>query len=167
MADPDWLPSLLLLHDYGNKWDRYIEEAYAVFHNDFICSQPKFDGCWVRHRRDPISQGKEAGFWHCVSTGPSDSERIPEMRRIERIRWVCAIIKNCDKPEVQVWTRRHGSEARPHLWFREEFLVVLGERIRQRDGFRYYQLITAFDTLREHQKGKRRKEMEYWTPKNG
>lgn len=167
MADPAWLPELICLHDHENEWHGYLEAVYQVFRRDFILSQPKFQGCWVRCRRDPLEEEKEAGFWHCTSSGPDEAKRIPDFRRMERIAWVRSIIEHADTPEVAVWVRRDGSEPRWHLWFREEFMVVLGERTRQRDGFRYFQLITAFETLLEHQRRKRRKEHMKWGSQNG
>ena len=85
---------------------------------------------------------------------------------MERIGWIRAIIEHPTPPEVDVWTRRETSEPRWHLWFAEEFMVVLGERTRL-DGVRYFQLITAFDTPYDHQKRKRRKERDRWAPRNG
>src|ERR1700682_5971419 len=28
--------------------------------------------------------GKEWAFWHCISDGPEDAERLPDLRRLER-----------------------------------------------------------------------------------
>ncbi len=162
MCNPPWLPALLTMEDHDGAWETYLESVYGVFQQDFIQDQPKFRDCWVRCRRDPIEQNKEAGFWHCTSSGRDEENRNPEFRRMERIAWVRAIIENAVPPDVEVWIRRDGSEPRWHLWFREEFMVVLGERVRRRDGFRYFQLITAFDTPYEHQKAKRRKERVHW-----
>lgn len=164
MCNPPWLPALLTLDNHGGAWETYLEAVYEIFEQDFVHDQPKFCNCWVRYRRDPIQLGKEAGFWHCTSSGADEQQRTPELRRMERIAWVRAIIENAAPPDVEVWVRRDGSEPRWHLWFREEFMVVLGERVRRGDGFRYFQLITAFDTPYEHQKAKRRKERDRWNP---
>lgn len=167
MPDPAWLPALVCLDHYDGDWRRYVEAVYAVFHRDFIETQPKFQGCWVRVRRDPLEQGKEAGFWHCTSGGPNEATRVPEIRRMERIGWVRAVIEHSTEPSLDHWVRQQGSEARWHLWFSEEFMVVLGERRRVRDGRRYFQLVTAFDTPLEHQKRKRRSERDHWRSVNG
>lgn len=164
MADPAWLPALVRMADCGGDWSRYVEAVYSVFRSDFITSQPKFRGCWVRCRRDPLELNKEAGFWHCTSGGEDERLRTPELRRMERIGWVRAVIEHAADPLVAQWIRSPAqSQPRWHLWFREEFLVVLGEHVRTRDGFRYYQLITAFDTLLEHQKIGRRRERDLWS----
>jgi hypothetical protein len=167
MPDPKWLPALLLFTDFYGDWVKYMEAAYMVFRRDFIESQPMFHRQhWVRCRRDPICEGKEAGFWHCISTGPDELNRIPEIRRIECIRWIRAIIENVEDASVVFWVRHNGNEPRWHLCFNEEHLVVLGER-KGRNGLTYFQLITAFDTLLEHQKRKRRREREEWQRLNG
>ena len=166
MSDPAWLPELIRFEDYGGNWTTYVEAVYLRFHRDFIETQPKFNGCWVRCRRDPLAQGKEAGFWHCTSAGKDEAQRTPELRRMERIGWVRAIIEHADDPMLSLWVRKEDAESRWHLWFREEFMVVLGERPRP-DGRRYFQLITAFETLLEHQKRKQRQQKDRWSPQNG
>ena len=60
----DWLPPLVLLSSCDGDWDKYVNTVFAAFYRDFIQSQPKFRGKLIRCRRDPISDGKEAGFWH-------------------------------------------------------------------------------------------------------
>ena len=167
MSDPLWLPELVLLEGYEGDWDRYLEAVYAVFQRDFIRSQPIFQGRWVRCRRDPLEQGKEAGFWHCTSGGKDESQRVPDLRRMERIGWVRSLIQNANDPTVETWEVMRGMDRRWCLWFREEFLVVLAARVRKRDGFRYWQLITAYDTPEEHRIKILRKERDAWKAKNG
>lgn len=166
--DPVWLPGLILLSDHGDQWQKYIDAVFAIFYRDFIESQPKFKGCWVRCRRDPIYDGKEAGFWHCTSEGSNEEKRIPDLRRCERIGWVRAILEHAEDPHVNSWSNTHHGELRWLLWFQEEFIVIVGERIRKRDGFRYFQLITAYVTEEEHRKRKLRKERDdYYNSLNG
>ena len=150
----DWLPSLTRLEDHDGNWDKYINAVFAIFYHDFIETQPKFAGAWVRCRKDPIFDGKEAGFWHSVSEGPDEDQRTPDLRRCERIAWVRKIIENALDRRVITWKRRKGREQRHYLWLEESYLVVLGERGRR------YQLIAAFCTDREHTKRKLRREYE-------
>jgi len=162
-----WLPALIKLEDFNGDWNRYIDYTFSIFYKDFIESQPKFKNCWVRCRRDLI-QGKEAGFWHCTSEGSKGEDRTPDLRRCERIGWVRAVIEHYDDINVDCWPNiRHG-ECRWVLWLNEEFLVILGERTRKRDGFRYFQLITAYVTEKEPRKRKLRKEKDtYYKSING
>src|SRR4051812_25717142 len=99
----DWLPPLVLMADHDHDWARYIAAVYAAFRADFVDSQPRFDGRWVRHRRDPIYEGREAGFWHCVSDGATEDERLPDIRRCERIRWLRAVIEHPGDERVDRW----------------------------------------------------------------
>jgi hypothetical protein len=144
ISEPNWLPKLLLLSESGGDWNKYCANVYDAFLSDFVASQPTFRGKWIRFRKDPICQNKEAGFWHCISEGRDEQNRTPDIARCERIKWVRAVIENASDPRVEVWERRDGSECRIHFWFDERYLVVLGERGR------IYQLITAFCTDRNH-----------------
>jgi hypothetical protein len=155
IAEPsDWVPPLILMADYGHSFQPYIEAVYAVFHEAFVDSQPQFLGRWVRCRRDPIYDGKEAGFWHCTSQGPTEEERIPDLRRCERIRWVRAVIENHADGRIDVWYNDRRGDTRYSLWFNEEYLVVLADRRHT------WQLITAFTTDRDHQRRKLRRERD-------
>jgi len=156
----DWLPPLVLLPDCDGDWDKYVNTVFGVFYRDFIQSQPRFRGKWVRCRRDPIHDGKEAGFWHCVSEGANEGDRTPDLRRCERIAWIRFAIESENDPRIDCWTNVRGGEVRHLIWLQEEFLVVLAERTRQRDGFAYLQLITAYCTPEEARKSKLRKERD-------
>ena len=111
----DWLPALVSSKDYGDDWKQYVNELFAIFYRDFIESQPKLDGKWVCCRRDPIYDGKEAGFWHCVSEGPEESKRTLDLRRCERIAWIRRIIDNAQDQRIVSWSRRKGREQRRYL----------------------------------------------------
>jgi hypothetical protein len=149
----DWLPPLILLADFGGIWGEYVEGVYAFFRRDFIESRPYLDGLPVSCRRDPVDLGKEAGFWHCISEGRDEDERTPDLRRCERIAWVRAVIEHGSDRRVQSWVVRKNRDERRYLWFNETYLVALGARGR------YWQLITAFQTDREHTRRKLRKEI--------
>ncbi len=167
---PAWLPAIIRLDMHEGDWQRFIDAVYAVFNRDFIASQPRFRGKWVRCRRDPIYDGKEAGFWHCTSESSEsidETRRTPDLRRCERIGWVRAVIEHSDDAGIDVWVRDDGRKGRAvHIWFNEEFLVVLGERQKGRR----YQLVTAYCTDREHTIRKKRREREAYkrlTPPDG
>ncbi|MDP8205338.1 MAG: hypothetical protein P9L92_01640 [Candidatus Electryonea clarkiae] len=158
MCDPAWLPTLYYLNDYDGDWDNFLNAVYAVFRRDFITSQPKFQGCWVRCIRNPVERNKEEGFWHCIQG--NDANAVPEPPRMERIEWIRAMIENINDPNIDCWENQRGREPRWSIWFREEFLVVLVEKTRKRDGFRAFLLLTAYDTPREHTRRKLRNERD-------
>ncbi len=167
MDHPGWLPAIISINDFAGAWPAYLDAVYSQFELDFLTTQPKFNGCWVRCRHDPIIDGKEAGFWHCTSEGKDETNRTADTSRMARVAWIRAIIENAADPMVSCWqNNRDGStDNRQLLWFNEEFLVVLGERIRPRDGFRYWQLITAYPTPEEHRRKKLRRERDEWLQK--
>ena len=156
---PPWLPPLIILQDFDGNWDRYCDALYSIFHKDFIASQPQFLNRYVRCRRNPIMDGKEAGFWHCISEGKDEQERTPNFRRCERIGWIRPILENNSDPLTRFWRREKRSDKRAYLWYRDEYLIVLGERKR------FFQLITAFCTDQPHTKKKLEK--EYARSRNG
>ena len=142
-----WLPPLVELNDHGGDWSAYLEAVYGFFRKDFITSSPYFRGRPVRLKRYPMLLGKEATFWHCVTTGPVEDERTPDLRRMERIRWPRPCIEQ--KGALKVWSEMHGTEERVHIWVEEEgYLVVLAIR----NG--YAVLWTAFLVQQEHQRRK-------------
>src|SRR5438046_2616962 len=88
----DLLPPLVLMENYQYDWLQYLEALYECFYEDFILSKPCFEGKHLALKRYPIIKGKEATFWHIISEGGIEHERVPDLRRCERIRWPCAII---------------------------------------------------------------------------
>jgi hypothetical protein len=130
MAKDDWLPALMVFNDYGGDWERYLEAIYAVFRGDFVASKPAFRGRRLGLKRYPDYDGKEATFWHMISEGSVEEDRIPDFRRCERIRWPRPIIEHDAEPEVLVWTEPRGAnDDRIHIYLPDErYLVVLADR---------------------------------------
>lgn len=130
MATDDWLPPLMEFNDYGGDWDRYLAAIHAVFERDFIRSKPSFRGRVLGLKRHPEFDGKSATFWHFISEGSVEEERIPDFRRCERIAWPRPVIENEADPEVLVWSEPRGSkDDRIHIYLPvERYLVVLADR---------------------------------------
>lgn len=149
----DWLPHLVLFEEYGGDWDRYLEALYAFFKQDFIVSKPAYNGVTLALKRHPVIQNKEATFWHIISEGDSEADRIPDMRRCERIRWPRPVIEHSGVAAIKIWSSERRGEKRICLWLEDaEYLVILAER----KG--YILLWTAFMVEQEHTKRKLRKE---------
>ncbi len=152
---PDWLPPLVLLGDCGGDWPRYLEILYSHFRHDFVDAKPSFQGVRLALKRHPVIDGKEATFWHFISEGEDEAERLPDMRRCERIRWPRPVIEQADGAVVKIWREPRGGETRIHLWVESaDYLVVLAER----KG--YLLPRTAYPVERERQKEKLRKRWE-------
>ena len=146
----NWMPPLELLDEYDNNWDTYFEAIYNFFINDFVKDKPVFQGRRLALKKHPVINGKEATFWHLISEGSIESERTPDIRRCERIRWPKPIIDHAEEPAMKIWqnVRRHN-ERRILIWFEEyDYLVVLAER----KG--YLLLWTAYPVTRDHRKRK-------------
>jgi len=154
----DWLPPLVLLEDFKGNWDAYLNAIYSFFKNDFVDNKPVFQGRRLGLKRHPLTQGKEATFWHMISEGKEEENRIPDLRRCERIRWPRPIITHESDPKVKYWISVKRNENRIHIWLEEEdYVVVLADR----KGF----LLpwTAFLITRGHTREKLRKEYRaYW-----
>ncbi len=154
---PGWLPNLVLISDYDGDWDKYIETLYRFFRRDFFESKPSFRNVSVGITKHPYSQGKEATFWHLISEGKIEEERIPDFERCKRIRWPRAIIENYSDSVVQVWETMRGREKRILLRFifeKDNYLVVLAEH----KGM--ILLITAYLVTWQSQKRKLQQEFE-------
>lgn len=150
-----WLPPLVLLSECGGDWSRFLEAVYAFFRQDFITSRPQWNGAPVGITRNPVEQGKEAGFWHLVSEGRTEAERTPDIRRCERIRWPRRVIEERDLGRVKCWRNRRGHEWRVVIAL-DDFSYVL--ILAPRKG--YALLWTAYCVEHEHRRVKLRKEYE-------
>lgn len=150
-----WLPPLILLESYGGDWGAYFAEVYEGFRRDHVYHRPRFRGEELRLKRHPVIDGKEATFWHLISEGMGEADRLPDLRRCERILWPRQVIEHADDPVIKVWGNKRGTETRTLLWLEEEdYLVVLAER----SGYKL--LWTAYLVPQEHRKAKLRKEYE-------
>jgi hypothetical protein len=150
-----WLPPLVLFAEFDGRWEVYLEALYAFFRADFVENKPSFRGRRLGLKRYPLSQGKEVTFWHMISEGRIEEERVPDFRRCERIRWPRPIIENDGESALKVWQNRRHRETRICLWFEgEEYLVVLADRGK------YILPWTAYMVTRPHQKKKLQREYE-------
>lgn len=156
--DVQWLPPLVLLRDHGGEWERYLEAVYAWFKQDFINSKPVFQGRRLGLKRHPLTDGKEATFWHMTSEGQDEENRLPDLRRCERIRWPKQVIEHDTDPAIKIWRNQRGHEERVCLWLvPENYLVILADRGE------YILPWTAYLVEQSHQQRKLQKEFEeYW-----
>ncbi|OGW55699.1 MAG: hypothetical protein A2Y81_05810 [Nitrospirae bacterium RBG_13_43_8] len=152
---PSWLPPLVLFSKYEGNWERYLEAIYNYFKQDFLDNRPSFRGRRLGLKKHPLEQGKEATFWHFIQEGPNEDDRIPDIRRCERIRWPKPVIENADKSVIKIWENKRKNDKRILLWLEgQEYLVVLAER----KG--YLLPWTAYLVIEEHRKKKLQKEYE-------
>jgi len=159
--DFNWLPELVLFESYNN-WDEYLEVLYNFYKADFIDTKPKYKNKEVGVKRLPMQHGKESNFWHLIQEAyqtRKEDDRIPDLRRCERIRWPRPVIEYGGKSVILLWENtRHsnsGIETNICLWLKEkEYLVILRKRKE------YFLLWTAYPVTKEHTKRKLQKEYE-------
>lgn len=160
MADPGWLPPLLVLNDYGGDWGRYVEAVYGRFRADFVERTAQFRGEPVRVGTQLID-GKERTFWHVISEGNVEQERRPDLRRCERIGWIREMIEHENDEAIVSWPQSRGAKQRHVVWLRHaDFAVIL----EKRPGC--WWLWTAYPTERPHTQKKLIREYEEWKKAN-
>jgi hypothetical protein len=148
-------PALIEFAAFNGDWAAYEAALYAVFQQQLAAGNLHFRGVRVGCRRHPEAAGRWASFWHLVQEGPVEDDRLPDLRRCERIRWIRWMIENADAhPDIEIWENTRGTEANILLWYREEYLVVLARR----DG--YLLLRTAYCTTQRGRIAKLRKERD-------
>lgn len=157
-ANPAWLPPLVLFSIAGGNWDTYLDTVYGFFKADFVDSKPNFQGRRLGLKRHPVIHGMEATFWHMIQEGAVEDDRIPDLRRCERIRWPRPIIENDTDSAIKIWRNKRGNEERVCLWFEQDsYLVILADRGD------YILPWTAYPVEQSHRQRKLQKEYEqYW-----
>lgn len=120
------LPELIELRQYNGNFNAYLEAIYALFKRDFIDNRPKYRGVRLGLKKYPLSQEKEATFWHMTSEGDDEQNRIPDMRRMERIQWPAHIINKSEHPYLKVWENTRGNKTNILIFHeKENYLIVL------------------------------------------
>lgn len=152
------LPELILLESFNGIFKDYFEAVYKIFQNDFVKNKPIFNKKPLRLKSHPLIDGKEYTFYHFTHSGDIEKERIPDLRRMERIGWAKPVIENCYKWNLKVWPQRRNGKKRLCIWLQRQdgsdYVVILDVRTN------YILPWTAFVLEYEHQKRKRQKEYE-------
>lgn len=149
-------------------WATYEDLIYEAFLTSFVRSGVVFQGWRVSAQYRPETRGKGFSFWHTISEAPdrnnrSEDDRIPDMRRCERILWIRWVIDNAGNDGFPWWENRKGRNAHVVIWAQaHDFAVVLAKR---RD---YYVLKTAYAELKPHRRKTFEKEKAaYWAAQKG
>lgn len=145
-----WLTPIISLEDYENDWDKYNKKLYEIFVRDFIANELVYKNKKIRVRINPKQNNYEHAFIHltCISTKITDNpnDRIPDLRRCERIEWNREIIENseCKKncascKKILYYEHYYKNNIRINLVFIDARFKVILEK---RDN--YYLLITGY-----------------------
>lgn len=135
---PDWLPDTFP----GNSWNESTYELlYKIFQNDFVENKLSYRSysVWFFAEKE---DGKEVVFWHLTSQNDKTTgERLPDLRRSERLPWARPMLDNPDKPEVLDWDYEEGDGTiKTYVWLKDyNYLIIMK---KYRDGAR--RLITSF-----------------------
>lgn len=148
-------PALLPFAAYGGDWPAYEAALYQIFTEQLARGKLVFRGWKVSCRRLPEALGKWASFWHLIQEGKVEEDRLPDLRRCERLAWIAYVIENWSTDNsIDAWENQRGSEVNVLLWYQEEYLVILARR----DG--YWLLKSAYCTEKSHRIASLRRERD-------
>ena len=150
------------LEPFDGDWSFYVEKIYKIYLETVVNGKLTVDDYPVKCRFDATSKSKGFGFWHIVQEGPTEEERLPDLRRCERIRWVSWLINQLGKDfRITWWEEKRVNEKCKLLWFEEEdYVIVLARRKN------YWLLKTAYLADKPHKKKQLRRNREiYWATK--
>ncbi len=123
------LPDLIYLDDFSGDFSLFYEAVYQIFKRDFVLSIPSYKGKRLRLKKHPFVDGKEYTFYHFTHEGKNETERKPNLRRMERIGFPRPMINNSDHPVLKVWRNKRGTKDRILILHEiEKYIVILEDR---------------------------------------
>ncbi|MFH0739882.1 MAG: hypothetical protein V1819_02160 [bacterium] len=143
---------------FNGNWDEYEEKLYSVFKKDFLDSRPYFKKILpVGIKKEPKLKSKEATFWHIITYGKIEDQRLPDLRKCERIGWIKPIIEVFPHQDIKAWIDRRGKDERICLCYGDwDFMVVLR---KMKD---YILLITAYPVERRQTREQLKSQYEHY-----
>jgi hypothetical protein len=136
---PNWLPESLNL----SLWtEQTYDILYRIFEEDFIQSRPIYNGLSVWYFPEK-EDGKELIFWHLTSRREkyAGGERVPDLRRSERLPWVKPTINNSNEPEALAWDYEEGDGSiKTYVWLKDLSYVVIMKKYKDESR----RLITSY-----------------------
>lgn len=97
------LPELIELKEFDGNFYAYLEAVYDIFKNDFVKNKPVFKGKRLGLKKFSLIEGKEYTFYHMTHEGDIENNRLPDLRRMERIAWPRPMIDNSSHSYLKVW----------------------------------------------------------------
>ncbi len=139
------LPDLILLSDYDAA--NYIDVIYRIFKSNVVDGKLAFLGLPITYPWHPSYDNKHFCFWHLITNkfeSEYEADRLPDMRRCERIRWVDYVIYNAnDREKIWCWEKniktKRGCNKHIALYLHEEHYLVVLRRKQNR-----LELVTAY-----------------------
>ena len=138
---PDWLPEIASV----NPWtENTYEMLYAIFCRDIRDCNLLYNGndVWIF---PDTEDGKELIFWHLTTRGvkrqktprrkrkyypewqtDTKTERLPDLRRCERLPWIKPLLEHPSEPEVLTWDYEEGDRTiKTYAWIKDNDFVVI------------------------------------------
>lgn len=139
---PEWLPEKANV----NPW---TEDTYEMLYEIFCLDIRDYDLRYIGNNVwifPDIEDGKEKIFWHLTTRsgerkkiprrkrkfypeGQADTEieRLPDLRRCERLLWVKPLIEHPSEPEVFAWDYEEGDlTIKTYIWIKDyDFVVIM------------------------------------------
>lgn len=155
------LPAIICLEDFAGNYSIYIDKVYELFKRDLIDNRPKFGSSKLAMKFNPLFQDRAYTFYHMTHTGEIEKDRLPDLRRCERVEWAKITIENVEKWDLKFWRQeRNGKKNRICIQLSVEddvdYYVILDVRRE------YILLWTAFIAELEHAKRKKEEEYKKW-----
>lgn len=134
-------------------YQQYEDGLFQIFMQLYESNTIVYKGQQVRMKHYPPDFGEKTGFYHltCENYQHTDSEadRVPSLRRCERIKWPKELIENCSEncSKILIWENiRHGKTNIILFCPELDYVVVLAKR----NG--YLLLTTAYPIDYENRK---------------
>ena len=135
--------------------DTLFDFLYQFFCRDFVTNRTHLNGTIYINPRSWLKEdGKERDFWHLTSRDEKyhvregnryvvKKERVPDLRRSERIEWVKRIITQHNHQEIKFFYHRETNkkkDIRLYLWAYDSDFVVILQKLGKSKSF----LVTSF-----------------------
>ena len=153
---PDWLPQIA---DVDPWTANTYEMLYEIFCNDIRDYNLRYQGNNVWIFKD-MEDGKEKIFWHLTTRENkvpqiprrktkfcqqnqrnAETERLPDLRRCERLPWIKLLIEHPSDSEILAWDYEEGDQTiKTYIWIKNYHFVVIMKKLK--DNTR--RLITSF-----------------------
>lgn len=127
MPYPPWLPDLFPVDPWQH--DTY-DMLYDLFEQDFKETQPVYLGQRVWFFPE-TEDGKEKIIWHLTTREDYDAaDRMPDLRRCERIPWARPAIDQPGQPDVLAWDYKEGDgSTKTYVWLEDFDFVLTYEKV--------------------------------------
>lgn len=159
MATDCNIPSEVKLSDHGGDWETYIASLYKLFSENYIDHTVKYNAKNVNIITEKMIDGKVRSFWHIITEGQYDDNRIPNLDRCSKVHWARHIIEESGECiHYKTWIKYHDKTGRNryYIWCDHLNYIVIFE-----DRHTHYTLITAY-VVDKYREKKYKKEYEMY-----